>query len=65
MKAEIKRVGPKFKGVSAELSRADLVNIEVALRSRAEACEDNGEKRKAASWRRTHRKIAFILEWKE
>lgn len=42
------------------LTAGDLSNLDVALRLRVEACEENGES--GAHWKRTHGKVIRLME---
>jgi hypothetical protein len=73
-KARLKRLGvDPSQGIFADLTNADLRRIESALRLRMESAEENArdypsersERADARRWREVHRKVAFVLEWKE
>lgn len=48
---------PKPPGGVFKLTHDDIVNIEVALRCRVEACDENEDYKAALRWRRTLRKF--------
>jgi hypothetical protein len=46
---------------AGELDNSDLRALEVALRLRVEACEDNNEKNKAKKWEALRKKVLRLL----
>lgn len=53
--------------VTVNFTRTDFINLEVALRLRIEACEENGDTEGAAKWSATYGRVqaartAFITE---
>lgn len=59
----MERVGDK--GVECEFSPADLRRLEVAVRLREESARDAEDLNTARLWAKVHRKIMFLLQWKE
>lgn len=51
----------KYPWTETFLTETDLERIEIALRLRVEACEDNKEIKEAANWERTHFKVIKSL----
>lgn len=52
-----------YTGEYITLTATDLKRMEVAVRLRLEACQENDEKELAKKWKNVHNKLRLILGW--